>query len=220
MQFLWPSKPEMIYDPDAMIKVWSDLGKLQNIRVQLKKNGCRAIVSIEGGKVTIFDRHGTTLTVGLESNWDPLLKLFPDKTILDGELIGRKQGEKSNRLYLWDMPVCGGEDLTKVSYQERYDELHFFLESWQELTKPKVHDDPEWVWFESGKVAIGQAKSYLADQWLELLKAVNYAGSTGENEGLVFKEVTHNLHWSQVKTKDIPEQKKFLLKYHSMATGK
>jgi hypothetical protein len=52
------------------------------------------------------------------------------------------------------------------------------------------------------------------------LKAVNYAGSTGENEGLVFKEVTHNLHWSQVKTKDIKEQKKFLLKYHSIATGK
>lgn len=215
----------MIYDPPAMVKVWTDLNKLDRIRVQLKKNGSRAIVWIEGGKVTIYDRHHTTLTMSLERDWTILCKIYPDKTLLDGELIGRKQGEVSNRLYLWDMPICGGEDLHHLSYAERYSELievfSDYCDGEQKCGRLSgVTEDPEWDHAQFGKVEIGIARSYPAAEWLNLLRDVNYAGSTGENEGLVFKEMTHDLSWSYVKTKDIKEQKKFLLKYHSIATGK
>jgi ATP-dependent DNA ligase len=206
--FLYPSKPKEIRDPEKLIVTLKDLRKLGNYRVQIKKNGCRAIPVLDE-KVTIFDRAHTTLTVSTEKDWSPLNQIFPKNTILDGELIGRKQGEVSNRLYLWDMPYVGGEDLTKVSYEERYQELRkLFLDF---TAKPQI--DPEWSWIEVGNINIGIAKSYPADNWRDLLERVKFEGSTGENEGIVFKDITHHLSWDRWKTREINEQVKFLLKY-------
>lgn len=211
--FLYPSKPREISDPEKLISTLKELGKLENYRVQIKKNGCRSIPNVDE-KVTIYDRRNSILTVSTEMDWSPLKDIFPKNSLLDGELIGRKQGEVSNRLYLWDIPVCGGEDLTKVSYQERYNEL------WDLFSKfaAKYTDailDPEWTWIKVGKITVGVAKSYPAFQWEDLLKSVEYEGSTGENEGIVFKDVTHPLGWNRWKTSDIKEQVKFLLKYKS-----
>ena len=211
--FLWPSKPREINDPEKLIETLNDLGKLDNYRVQVKKNGARAISSIES-KVTIYDRRNTMLTMAMEKDWSALLKIFPTNTLLDGELIGRKQGETSNRLYLWDMPVVGGQDLTKVSYDERYQELiSLFIGKGHGTELQGWTESPEWFHRDYGSVTIGIAKVYPASEWKNLLKSIDYQGSTGENEGLVFKDITHPLSWDRSKTRDISQQVKFLLKY-------
>jgi len=219
--FLFPSKPKIIYDPDKLISTLKDLGKLQNYRVQIKKNGCRAIPSIEN-QVKIYGRQKTILTVSIEKDWSPLTTIFPNNTLLDGELIGRKQGEISNRLYLWDMPLCGGQDLTQVSYDERYQEMkHLLLSTFDKNSLPVDANSyflgalyyPEWIAQQFKEVTIGIAESYPAEKWQELLESGGYTGSAGENEGLVFKDITHSLSWNRYKTREIPEQVKFLLKY-------
>lgn len=213
--FLWPSKPREISDPDKLIETLRDLKKLDNYRVQIKKNGSRAIVWIdENSKVTIYDRRNTTLTMAMEKDWSALGKIFPARTLLDGELIGRKQGEISNRLYLWDMPVCGGTDLTKVSYNERYQELiSLFVGKDSGYELAGWTENHEWFWRNYDSVIVGIAKVHPAENWKNLLMSVNYQGSTGENEGIVFKDITHPLSWDRSKTRDIKEQVKFLLKY-------
>jgi len=210
--FLYPSKPKEISEPERLIATLRDLGRLGNYRVQIKKNGCRALPAVEE-KVTIYDRAHTTLTVSVEKDWSPLKKIFPLNSLLDGELIGRKQGEVSNRLYLWDMPICGGEDLTKVSYAERYQELHNLFIEFASNHLMKINYNPEWDWVEFSNVIVGVAKCHHAEMWNGLLESVKFAGSTGENEGIVFKDITHHLSWDHWKTRDIKEQVKFLLKY-------
>jgi hypothetical protein len=207
--FLFPSKPKEVSNPAAFIETLKGLGKLQNWRVQIKKNGCRAESDIQDA-VTIYNRQNSILTVSTEMDWSPLKSIFPKNSLLDGELIGRKQGETSNRLYLWDLPYVGSTDLMQVPYKERYDELfHLFTEA----ANGGIVSDPEWAWADFGKVVIGVAKMYPAEDWEKLLDAVKFEGSTGCNEGLVFKDITNSLGWDRWKTRDIKEQVKFLLKY-------
>lgn len=206
--FIFPSKPNIIYDPNKLISTLLKLGKLKNWKAQLKKNGSRAIIWIDKNKkVTIYDRRNTLLTAAMEKDWSHL-KIFPANTILDGELIGRKQGEISNRLYLWDMPFCGGEDLTKYAYDDRYKELIFIFGTTNYL------ESFEWIFRNYSSVIIGIAKMFPAEDWVNIFKNANYNGSTGENEGIVFKNITHHLYWDRLKTRDISEQIKFLFKYY------
>lgn len=211
--FLFPSKPKIISAPDKLIDILKQLNKLDNYRVQVKKNGSRAIVWIdEVGKVTIYDRRNSMLTMAMEMDWSPLAMLFPFRTLLDGELIGRKQGEVSNRLYLWDMPVISGENLTKNSYGERYNELRqIFMTSGD--SKLVIPESVEQIQKDLKKIQVGVANSFSAELWQELLDKISYGGSTGENEGLVFKDITHDLSWSRWKTAEIDQQVKCLIKY-------
>lgn len=211
--FLYPSKPKVINDPNKLIEMLRQLGKLENYQVQVKKNGSRAVVWIDAnGKVTIYDRRNSMLTMAMEMDWSSLGMLFPFNSLLDGELIGRKQGEISNRLYLWDMPIISGEDLTKISYGERFNELRqiFLTHSDPILT---TTDEIEQIKKDLRSIQVGVAKSYPAENWQELLNKITYGGSTGENEGLVFKDTTHNLSWSRWKTSEIDQQVKCLIKY-------
>jgi hypothetical protein len=212
--WLFPSKPREISNPEKLIETLKELGRLENYQVQLKKNGSRGIIEINPtGKVTIYDRKRITLAMSVERDWSSLAEIFPVNTLLDGELIGRKQGEVSNRLYLWDMPICEGFDLSKISYLERYEKMISF---WNKFSRCQKIEDPEWQHVTIGNIEIGIAKSYPAENWKILLENVNFSGSTGENEGVVFKNTAHHLSWNQSKTVDIKEQVKFLLKYQKI----
>lgn len=208
--FFWPSKPRQVSNPNTVLETLKRIGKIQNYRCQIKKHGCRAIIWLdESGTVKIFDRRNTLLTMAMEFDWSPLKKIFPANTMLDGELIGRKQGEISNRLYLWDMPMIDSTDLTAQSYDERHQELtHSFQKS-----EGLFSEGPEWIYREIGDVTIGVARSFPAETWEELFSSVDYNGSHGENEGIVFKDITHPLGWSRSRTTEIPQQLKYLHKY-------
>jgi len=214
--FLWPSKPKIIYNPDSIIENLRKLDILKNYKFQLKKNGSRTIPEITDSRVTMWDRNHTTLTPSIESDWNILKEIFQNDTLLDGELIGRKQGEISNRLYLWDIPVFQGKDLTKLSYKNRYDILTVVFKNYALNQGKHILEAPEQIYLNLGSVVIGIAKSFELESWKDFLKGIKYDGSTGENEGLVFKDFQHNLSWSLTKTKEIKEQLKFLLKYANM----
>jgi hypothetical protein len=213
MSFLFPSKPNLIYNPDAIIENWKKLGILNKFKFQLKKNGSRTIPETTDSGVTMWDRKHTTLTPSTESNWNILKDIFQSDSLLDGELIGRKQGEISNRLYLWDLPVYHKISLTKASYEERYATLIGVFKDFVSRNNIHLLETPEQIYFHQDKIIIGVAKSFAPETWKDFLKSIKYDGTTGENEGLVFKDFTHNLSWDLAKTKEIKEQLKFLLKY-------
>lgn len=164
--FLWPSKPVQIQDPGSVV---GSLVKSPNWIVQLKKNGCRAIVSGENDKVIIYERHGTVLTPSGECNWSPLLNLFQQPFLLDGELVGRKQGEISNRLYLWDVPMEAGVDLTGKPYWERYALLNA---DWRQDTgKASIPVGVErFLVNDPAGIEVSIAKSYPAEIWLDVMR--------------------------------------------------
>jgi hypothetical protein len=217
MNFLWPSKPEQIQNPDKFIELWDSMGTLKNWGVQLKKNGCRCLPHIKPGSTILFDRHGKTLTMGLEKDWSILREIFKNETLLDGELIGRKQGEVSNRLYLWDLPYWNGLANMNMSYKTRYEMLRNIFFEFAMAKNYDVFQTPEWEYIEfpaiTYKITVGVAKTWPAQDWRKLIAAVKYNGSKGENEGLVFKDLTHDMSWSIIKTREIKGQLKFLLKY-------
>jgi len=215
-EFLFPSKPKKVYDPAKVIPHLTG-----EWVCQFKLNGSRAEPSGKR-KVKIFDRHGTTLTISTERNWNELLKLFPAPFILDGELIGRKQGEVSNRLYLWDAPVLGGEDLTKKPYGYRYKRLQELFAKFA-LGLPSAKSDyslesPFAFVYEVADIEVSLAKSFDVSKWKDLAsfveKKYRTERATGEFEGLVFKNVGHNLAWHGLTTREISQQLKFLFKYY------
>jgi hypothetical protein len=211
--FLWPSKPNLIYNPDSIIENWKKLGILKNFKFQLKKNGSRTIPETTDSGVTMWDRKHTTLTPSTESDWNPIKEIFGSNSLLDGELIGRKQGEISNRLYLWDLPIYSKISLIKYSYEERYATLIGVFKDYASRNSIHILEDPSQIYIHIKKITIGVAKSFDPETWKDFVKGIKYDGSTGENEGLVFKDFTHNLSWDLAKTREIKEQLKFLLKY-------
>jgi hypothetical protein len=153
------------------------------------------------------------LTPSTENDWNPIKEIYGSNSLLDGELIGRKQGEISNRLYLWDLPIYTGKNLTKLNYENRYTMLEVLFRDFASKNNLKILEAPEQIYVHIEKIIIGIAKSFESETWRDFLKGINYNGTTGENEGLVFKDFTHNLSWDSAKTKEIKEQLKFLLKY-------
>ena len=179
----------------------------------MKKNGSRTIPEITSSRVTMWDRKHTTLTPSTENDWKVLKDIFGNGVLLDGELIGRKQGEISNRLYLWDMPIHHLTSLAKWDYEERYTLLQVVFRDYASKNNLHILEAPEQEYIHLDKITIGVAKSFKPETWRDFLKTIKYDGTTGENEGLVFKDFTHDLSWSLSKTKEIKEQLKFLLKY-------
>jgi hypothetical protein len=166
-----------------------------------------------GSGVIMWDRKHTTLTPSTENDWNPIKEIFGSNSLLDGELIGRKQGEISNRLYLWDLPIYNGKSLIKFNYETRYELLKAVFKTYAAINNLHILEDPTQIYIHIKKITIGVAKSFEPETWKDFLKGIKYDGTTGENEGLVFKDFTHNLSWDPAKTKEIKEQLKFLLKY-------
>jgi len=114
MRFLYPQKPRHIHDVSVVPK---------NYFFQIKKNGWRAEIMCDS-KFVINNREGSKLSRGDAEMWRFLEKIFPKPFYLDGELVGTRQAGKSlNHIVIWDVPILGGKDLTRVAYIDRYNEL-------------------------------------------------------------------------------------------------
>jgi len=212
--FLYPSKPVSIHSPVHIVQTLERTGLASSYRVQVKKNGCRAITSTVGGNVIIQNRErGIALSVSHEHDWSLLKQIFPE-SLLDGECIGRKQAETSNKMYLWDLPFWNGISLISEKYSYRYSYLLAAFYSFAREHQLKVYEDICQFWIEHSGVIVGITKAYPIDEWQKLVKQLNKGNvRTGENEGLVFKNIEHHLNWSGTRTIDINEQMKFLFKY-------
>jgi hypothetical protein len=201
--FLYPLQPTLITNPETIISMINDSWLLQ-----VKKNGCRAIpwrAEGKNDKLKLWGRDGSVLSMSYEKDWTPLLNYFKQPFRLDGELIGRKQAEVSNRLYLWDIIEEGGVLLKGVSYGERYARL---------LSKVSIGlkhcVDSDLIY--NGDVVISVAKSYAPKQWRELLSILSQ-NKTGENEGFVFKNPFAKLAWSFKPKQETMDMLKFVFKY-------
>lgn len=213
--FLYPSKPRQIFDPESVINTLVNLGDIGNWIVQVKKNGCRAIPVADKSGIKIWGRDKSFLTVSNEYDWNVLRDIFSVPFTLDGELIGRKQGETSNRLYLWDCPIIDGVNLIGRPYAERYQILHDDFVKVVSNSNLPLTADTEWTWTKIGSIQVGVASCFEATDWKRLLEKLigKYKGSTGELEGLVFKNQNYNMNWSPSATREIKEQLKYLIKY-------
>lgn len=211
--FLFPSKPTRIYDPAQTIKTLTEVGKVDDWVVQVKKNGCRTNPEAENGTLKMWGRDHTILGVSREYDWSPLMELFPAPFLLDGELIGRKQAEQSNRLYLWDCPILDGVNLIGRNYDERYQILWNTFYKNATAMGLKVNCDFDWRWVQIGGIRVGVCATFSANMWKETLEIMmkKYDGSTGEIEGLVFKNKKTTMSWGA--TKEIRDQLKYLIKY-------
>lgn len=212
MNFLYPPNPSPIYSPKEFF--WDSSDWI----VQIKKNGCRAIVVGEEGEVTIYNRLGSILSVSKEFNWDCLLDLFKPPFMLDGELIGRKQGEWSNRLYLWDILAENGESYIKRTYGFRLRILcsQFATPRVEVVVSNDFTADRKIIYSnigEKGGVEISIANSFPASEWERLLIHRSSDVRKGENEGLVFKSLDANYKWTSKRQGQNPGMFKFLWKY-------
>lgn len=114
MDFLWPPRPEKAIPP-SMIAQYDDKGWI----TQLKKNGTCSVATVSG-KVSMFTRHGTP-----HKMWEPtqeIVSFFSEhqRSVFVFELLHNKHPSVKNTIYLFDVLVYKGDDLTGSTYMDRY----------------------------------------------------------------------------------------------------
>jgi bifunctional non-homologous end joining protein LigD len=87
---------------------------------QEKMDGERRAVEVTDTGILGINRKG--LYVGVPDAWVPALTRLPVGTIVDGEHIG-------DRLFIFDCPQLGAEDMRGYGYERRHDKIRFSLKS-------------------------------------------------------------------------------------------
>ena len=198
MKFIFPEKPERIFDINTVP---------DNYFFQVKKDGHRCEIIISDNGVEIFNRYGKPLNAIKNDNWEWLKNIFPSNTILDGEVVGaRQKGEVNDTIVVWDCPFFDNKDLTNSSYIERYDELKKYSnQNILELNNKKVF----------GTTFIGannNLKIYLSSNFDKKEYYKYWKSLDGYfDEGLVFKNPKAKLAWNYRAGKTSVNQLKKLL---------
>lgn len=126
MAFVFPNKPLRIYNVTRILNIVES----DNWIVQPKWDGHRALPHCdENGKITVFSRQGTPLTLAKKDfTWLSLLPI-PRPWLLDGELL------RDGRMIIWDYAFMGISEsgipnyVCKTLYLERLLRLcHIFKE--------------------------------------------------------------------------------------------
>lgn len=197
IKFIYPEKPERIFNINTVP---------ENYFFQIKKDGHRCIIIIDDD-VKIFNRQGKPLNAIKNDDWNWLKNIFPNKTILDGEVVGaRQKGEINDTIVIWDSPLLDNKDLTNNSYIERYKKLEEFSnKNILELSNTKVF----------GTTFIGaknNLKIYLSSNYDKKEYYKYWKGLDGYfDEGLVFKNPNAKLAWNYKSGKTSIDQLKKLL---------
>jgi len=114
MKYLYPCKP----NPLALGSPFLDeLDKDVRWIGEIKKNGWRCLVHRDSGLV-LWTRHKTTINEPLEALRDGLMAV-PEQTILDGELVHFRTTDIKGVLYLFDILLHKGRQLTDLPFADR-----------------------------------------------------------------------------------------------------
>lgn len=194
--FLYPEKPMQIHDIDFVPK---------NYIAQIKKDGHRAIIEIDN-IVKVYNRNGDILNASKKYDWSWLNKVFPNKTLLDGELVGIRQAkELSDTIVIWDAPIYDGVSLKNNSYIERWNVLNSLVCKKQQVTK-KSYGCSFIAEFDGMKL-------FLSHNFpINLAKAIIQKLDAHFDEGIVFKNPDSKLEWSKIKTVTTTNQLKYKIK--------
>src|SRR5271165_6604379 len=103
---------------------------------EIKHDGYRIIACKEGGRVTLWSRHGTNFTDRLPKVAEAVCSLAADSALIDGEAVTfrsdghsdfaalrTKAGSARACLVAFDLLNLNGEDLRQRPLEERRDEL-------------------------------------------------------------------------------------------------
>lgn len=192
--FWYPEKPKRIYSFSKVPK---------NYIMQVKKDGWRIIINAMDG-FTLHNREGSLITCTKSENWEWLKDIFGEGFYLDGEVIGRRQGEVIDTIVIWDILYFQWQALHPWSYIKRYELLK--MESLPEgiikldrkqylsglIVEPKAYGT-EFIGKEKGMTLL-LSKNYPLSEftlvWAKIQKDNKY------NEGVVFKNPESSLKWN------------------------
>lgn len=205
MRFLYPQKPRHIYNVSVVPK---------NYTVQIKKNGWRVEIMSDTDFV-INNREGSKLSRGDSNNWKFLDDIFPKPFYLDGELVGTRQaGKLLNHIVIWDVPILGGKDLTKLNYIDRYNELLKYVNVKNvSLDINNVETFGTYNIKTVNGFGIFLSMNFEQTEYKKLWdivveEEIKYRPRLPVNEGLVFKNPNARDLWSLYKTKELSSQLK------------
>jgi ATP-dependent DNA ligase len=114
MKYLYPCKPNPLAVDSPFL---DELDKDVRWIGEIKKNGWRCLVHRERG-LTLWTRHKTIITEPLEALRDSLMAV-PDNCMLDGELLHFRTQDIKGVLYLFDILVHKGRQITELPLADR-----------------------------------------------------------------------------------------------------
>ncbi len=114
MRYLYPCKPNPLAADSPFL---NELDKDVHWIGEIKKNGWRCLIYREK-ELTLWTRHKTIIMEPLALLRDSLMAV-PEQTILDGELIHFRTIDVKGVLYLFDVLVHRGRQITELPLADR-----------------------------------------------------------------------------------------------------
>ncbi|MGD0485672.1 MAG: hypothetical protein ABSB94_00600 [Syntrophorhabdales bacterium] len=192
MPYWFPCKPNRLsLTSELFTRLDNDPGWI----AEVKKNGWRCLAYKEGGVLTLWTRHHTTINAPLPDIRNLLTKILPDRCVIDGELIENRTKGVKGIYYVFDILVLNGAFLN-LPLQERRQLLEPIIElGLLKISERGGHAGPIEL---ARQYQIGKVKLYHESIQGE------------ENEGIVLKHVNsaynasparclQNPYWLKVK---------------------
>jgi ATP-dependent DNA ligase len=180
--FWYPEKPKRIYSFSKVPK---------NYIFQIKKDGWRIIINAMDG-FTLHNREGSLITCTKSENWEWLKDIFGEGFYLDGEVIGRRQGEVIDTIVIWDILYHKGQALHKWNYMKRYDILYAYLTMYLSELHGKIFGT-DMIGQQNGMTLL-LSKNYDLSDFKAVWKVLEFDNKY--DEGVVFKNPNSPLKWS------------------------
>jgi len=116
MPYWFPCKPNRLSPTSELFK------RLDNDAdwvAEVKKNGWRCLAYKEGGVLTLWTRHHTTINAPLPDIRSLLTKILPDRCVIDGELIENRTKRIKGVYYVFDILALNGTSILNLPLWER-----------------------------------------------------------------------------------------------------
>jgi len=178
MKYYFPCKPNRLSPGSDLFR---RLDNDPNWIAEVKKNGWRCLT--EGGALTLWTRHHTTINDPLPELRGLLTEILPNGCIIDGELLQNRTKQIKGVYYVFDLLVVNGKLITGLPLWNRRQ----ILEAIFEPAMLKIAD-------RGGNVHPVE----IAHQY-QLGKVKLYYDSIAgeENEGIVLKQVNSTYNASE-----------------------
>jgi ATP-dependent DNA ligase len=116
MKYYFPCKPNRLSPGSNLFnQLDNDTGWI----AEVKKNGWRCLAYKEGGTLTLWTRHHTTINDLLPELRGLLTKVLPDRCVLDGELLQNRTKGVKGVYYVFDLLMLEGAPTTGLPLWNR-----------------------------------------------------------------------------------------------------
>jgi ATP-dependent DNA ligase len=116
MKYYFPCKPNRL---SATSNLFTRLDNDAGWIAEVKKNGWRCLAYKEGGALTLWTRHHTTINDPLPELRGLLTEMLPDGCVIDGELLQNRTKEIKGVYYVFDLLMLDGAPITGLPLWNR-----------------------------------------------------------------------------------------------------